>query len=118
MFETTAGITAALRRARDSYDPRTTSLLAVPRGDGVATEPFHPRFLEDLDERRELERLLGLLPDKERALLVLWFTIGKPVTQIARQLRISRVHCYRLKAKAFETMLGALHDRAESRVDA
>lgn len=112
VFETTADIAAALGRVRDSYDPRTTSVLAVPRDGGGVSEPFHARFLDELDERRELERLLDLLPEKERTLLILWFTIGKPVAHIARQLRISRVHCYRLKAKAFETMLSTMREDA------
>ncbi|HEY8201643.1 MAG TPA: hypothetical protein VII47_09840, partial [Actinomycetota bacterium] len=41
---------------------------------------------------------------RERLLLVLWYVSDMPPTVIARQLNVSRVHCYRLRDKALRAL--------------
>ena len=96
----------ALRRVPEVYDPRSTSVLTVRRGGRNGDpNPFRRGFIDDFEERAELMRLLQLLDDRSRMLLVFWFVDGLPVVAISRRLHVSRVHCYRLRDRALRTML-------------
>jgi sigma-70-like protein len=107
-FETTSEIISALRRARDFYDPVTTSLMIIRKNNGSRhDEPFRRGFLTTFEERAYLIGLFRVLEDREQTLLLLWFLGGVPVAQIARRLRMSRVHCYRIKERALHKLLKA-----------
>lgn len=113
MFRTTSDIVEALRRAKEPYDPQTTSLLLVRRtSHDPLSDPFRAGFLQWIEERHELSRLVGSLDERSKQLLLQWFVEDRPVAHIARELGISRVHCYRLKEKALNAMLEASHSRA------
>jgi DNA-directed RNA polymerase specialized sigma24 family protein len=114
LFTTVGEFVAALRRVPECYDPKTTSILFIRGCDGRAeAEPFHGGFLSRFEERAEVIRLLGEIDQRSRRLLVMWFVEGIPVARIARCLRISRVHCYRLKDQALRRMLHDRPDRAD-----
>ena len=104
MFSTPSDIVRALRRYRDCYDPRTTSLMQFGGPSDPHSDPFRKGFIANLEERAELARRLEGLAERERKLLVLWHVEGHPVARIGRMLGISRVHCYRLQKLALEQM--------------
>ena len=106
MFSDAHEIVRALERVRDYYDPRSTSIMTTGGASDPHAEPFRAGFISTLEERTEVVRRLGELDDRSRTLLVLWHIAGKPVTEIARTLKLSRMHCYRLRAAALNTMLG------------
>lgn len=106
LLTTPGEIIRALLRFRDCYDPRTGSLMLVGSGQkDPHGEPFRPGFISGFEERAELQERLSRLEPRERLLLILWYIEGQPVTHIARSLGVSRVHCYRLKRKAFHALL-------------
>jgi DNA-directed RNA polymerase specialized sigma24 family protein len=112
VFKTTRDIVVALRRVKDSYEPRTSSLLLLGRTPyDPGSEPFRAGFLQRIEERQELIRLLGSLDERSRQLMLLWFVEELPVADIARRLDISRVHCYRLKDGALRAMLESSRSR-------
>lgn len=107
-FETPEDVTRALRRYSDIFDPKTGSIImpSGPKFDPGA-EPFRPGFLSWMEERAELvHRMMTRLRSRDRLLLVLWYVSDLPVAKIARSVRVSRMHCYRLRKDA----LGALCD--------
>jgi DNA-directed RNA polymerase specialized sigma subunit len=113
-FRSRHHIIAALERVQDGAPSRTTSLIELGHGDrDPEADPFRPGYLSSLDVRTELTRLLRHVDDRSRRLLVLWFVHGRPVTQIAAELGISRVHSYRLKNKALDVMLQAAREEGE-----
>lgn len=106
LFPTPGHLVHALLRLRDCYDPNTVSVMLVGAGEkDPHGEPFRPGFISHFDERAALQERLFRLEPRERLLVWLWYVEGRPVTQIARALHISRVHCYRLKRTALQTLL-------------
>lgn len=106
MFETPAQVIVALKRYRDVFDPRTTSIITPSRnGHDPHADPFRTGFLAGIQERDELlRRLSERIARRERILLLLWYIADLPVGRIARRLDISRVHCYRLRKQAIESL--------------
>ena len=100
-----ADIVRALIRLGDTVDPRSGSILFLGGTRGSAREPFHPAFLNLIEERAELVRRLSALAPRERLLLYLWYVEGWPVERIAERLQISRVHCYRLRNRALRDLV-------------
>jgi DNA-directed RNA polymerase specialized sigma24 family protein len=114
-METAKDITTGLMRAQSAYDPKTTSLMLPGRGQfNVSSEPFKAGFLDGVEERAILSRLLRLLDERSVKLMLHWYVEQRPVTDIARRLHVSRVHCYRMRNKALSRMVAALREEAES----
>ena len=105
MFVKASDVVRALERVRDSYVPRSTSFMSAARGSDPYADPFRPGFISTFEERHEVLRRLRDLDQRAQHLLLLWYVAGKPVTDIARALRVSRVHCYRIRARAIAAML-------------
>lgn len=106
MFIHPADVVNALRRFRTFYDPKTASILLVGRGGSAQDgDPFRGGFLSTIEERHELLRRLSTLDPRARTLLIMWHVEGVPVASIARTLRMSRVHCYRVQRAALDRML-------------
>jgi DNA-directed RNA polymerase specialized sigma24 family protein len=101
---TEAQIIRALARTRHAVDPRTGSIIFVGGAKSGNKDPFSGAFLAGIEERSELVRRLRLIEPRDRMLLFLWYVEGLPVTTIAQRLGISRVHCYRLRKRAFQQM--------------
>jgi len=97
----------ALRRLPAYYDPRTASVIRLPRGGSgdLHSAGFRPGFIATFEERAELLRRLRRLDERARTLLVLWFVEDRSAPDIARRLNVSRVHCYRLRERALRAML-------------
>jgi DNA-directed RNA polymerase specialized sigma24 family protein len=114
MFETPLAVAVALRRYGEVFDPRTGSIIGVSRGGrDPSGDPFRAGFLGAVEERTELvRRMLARLQPRERLLLVLWYVSDMQPTLIARQLQVSRVHCYRLRDKALRALCDV--ERAEN----
>lgn len=106
----------ALERIEEDPGPGSRSLISVGRVRKDPTgEPFRPGFLKSMERRSELMHLLRRLDQRSQRLLLLWFAQGRPAIEIASQLGISRVHCYRLRNKALDEMLQASEERREAR---
>ena len=97
----------ALGRCRDLDQLHSGSIVYRVSSSGAdrSRDPFHPWLLAGLEERAELADRLHRIGPRERRLLFLWYVEGQPVTAIAKTLGISRVHCYRLRDRAFQAML-------------
>ena len=106
MLETPLAVAVALRNYGEVFDPRTGSVIGVSRGAwDWSGDPFRSGFLGAVEERAELvRRMMGRLQPRERLLLVLWYVSDLQPTVIARQLQVSRVHCYRLRDKALRAL--------------
>jgi DNA-directed RNA polymerase specialized sigma subunit len=115
MFQTRHQVIAAIERVEQGFEPRTSSLLAIDRSqhdpDG---DPFHPGFLSALERRTEVIRLLKAIDPRSRMLLILCFVEGRPMVETAKILKISRVHCYRLRNNALDEMLLASRGSREA----
>src|SRR2546423_4344412 len=74
LFATPAGVISMLRRYRDVFDPRTTSLLLVSRqGFDPSQGPFRAGFLSRLDVREELsQRKAVRLAERESKYPFFW----------------------------------------------
>ena len=106
VFATPQGVAFALKRYRDVFDPKTTSLLEVStdRFD-PARGPFAHNFLGRLEEREELRRRMAeRIPARDRHLLFLWYVADLPPARVASSLRISRTHAYRLRNSALTAL--------------
>ena len=105
----------ALERIEEDPNPGSVSLISVERFERDPTaDPFRPGFLASLDRRTELIELLRRLDQRSQRLLLLWFVHERPPAEIAAELRISRVHCYRLRNRALDEMLQASKVRGET----
>jgi DNA-directed RNA polymerase specialized sigma24 family protein len=91
----------------DWWQPATASVLAVAgaRRDNDFGDGLRSGLVETLDERRELRRRVGLLSDRDRQLLVLWYVVQLPAQDVARTLHVSRRHCFRLRANAIRKVV-------------
>jgi DNA-directed RNA polymerase specialized sigma24 family protein len=111
LFATPEGVAYALKRYRDVFDPKTTSMIQVS-GDAFdpSRGPFSNGFIFRLEEREELRRrMVERVKARERRLLFLWYVADLPPSRVARTLGISRIHAYRLRKEA----LRALSDEEE-----
>lgn len=104
-FETPESVMFALRRYRDVFDAKTSSIIVV------STDRFDPSrgpfgaLVSQLDRREELRRrMIERIPDRERKLLFLWYVADLPPARIAAALEISRMHCYRLRKNALSAL--------------
>lgn len=105
MLDEAVDVIHALVRYEDVFDPKTGSVLVAKRSHGgITAEPFRGELLMRVEERAELRRRLARLDARERELLYLWYVASWPAVRIAQQLRISRVHCYRLRKRALDDM--------------
>jgi len=95
----------ALANYHGSFEPRSGSLMLVSQtGRRATTDGYGYAFLARVEEHEELVRRLRRLEPRERLLLLLWYSEGWAVTDIAARLQISRVHCYRLRDRALDRL--------------
>src|SRR5437764_428144 len=88
-------------------------LLSACRSDGSMRHgPLRTRLPQilagcwsRLDEREELRRRMAdRLAERERKLLFLWYVVELRPGDVARTIRVSRVHCYRLRNDALAAL--------------
>jgi DNA-directed RNA polymerase specialized sigma24 family protein len=97
-----AGVITALLRYTDWWQPGTSSVIQVgpARRNSSHSDGIPLGLLGTLDERTELCRRMQQLSEAERNVLFLWYVRQLAVEDIARELRISRRHCFRRRASA------------------
>jgi DNA-directed RNA polymerase specialized sigma subunit len=107
VLETGREVVRSLVTYSDWWQPATASVLAVAgaRRDSDFGDGLRSGLVETLDERIELRRRVGLLSERDRRLLVLWYVVQLPAQDIATTLRISRRHCFRLRARAIRRIV-------------
>jgi DNA-directed RNA polymerase specialized sigma subunit len=107
VLESRREVVRSLITYSDWWQPATGSVLQVAgaRRDSDFGDGLRTGLVETLDERRELCRRVGQLSDRDRKLLVLWYVVQLPAQDIARTLRISRRHCFRLRASAIRRIV-------------
>jgi len=109
-FDTQESVIRALVRF-DEDSTYSSSVLSIAKGGRRrAADAYGIGFLRRLEEHEELVRRMWRLTERDRLLLVLWYSQGWPVTQIATRLNISRVHCYRLRDRALASILEPSHE--------
>jgi len=97
-----AGVVTALLRYTDWWQPGTSSVIQVgaARRSTWHSDGIPAGLLATLDERTELSRRMQHLTEGERNVLFLWYMRQLAVSDIARELRISRRQCFRRRASA------------------
>ena len=106
MLESFPAVERALHCFSDPYQPRTSSVTTVPQGRAGADRfPFGPALLDRLDERSELRARVALLDDEARIVLARWYLEGARPEVIARDLRRSTRHVYRVRTRAVEAIV-------------
>jgi DNA-directed RNA polymerase specialized sigma24 family protein len=115
VFRTRQQLMDALARLGEDPGPGSISLISVDRVKrATICEPFRPGFLASVDRRSELLALLRRLDERSQRLLLLWFVKDRPPAEIANDLGVSRVHCYRLRNRALDEMLEPGERRRET----
>jgi len=107
MLSSSSQVIRCLITYTDWWQPSSTSFIQVgaARRSTAESDGLRAGLLETLDERTELCRRAGLLDDRLRRILFLWYVAQLPVTQIARETGISARHCQRLRARAVEQIV-------------
>jgi DNA-directed RNA polymerase specialized sigma24 family protein len=107
VLETGRDVVRSLVTYSDWWQPATASVLAVAgaRRDGNFGDGLRSGLIETLDERTELRRRVGLLSERDRRLLLLWYVAQIPAQDIATTLGISRRHCFRLRARVIRKIV-------------
>jgi len=106
MLETYPAVERALQCFTDPYQPRTGSITTVPQGRAGADRfPFGPALLDRLDERTELRARIAYLDHEARVVLARWYLEGARPETIARDLRRSTRHIYRVRTRAVEAIV-------------
>jgi DNA-directed RNA polymerase specialized sigma24 family protein len=100
-------VVQALLRYTDWWQPFSTSVLqvAATRRAGFGGDGIRPGLLETLDERTELQRRMQRIGERDRRLLFLWYVKQLDVRDIARALGISRRQCFRIRARAIQSIV-------------
>ncbi len=91
----------------DWAQPATGSIIqvgAARRANG-AGDGFRQGLIETLDEREELRRRVWRLEDRARRVLFLWYMQQLEVQDIARAVRVSRRHVFRLRSQAVQRIV-------------
>lgn len=111
MLETFPAVERALRTFTDPYQPRSSWVTTIPRGrSGGDRFPFGPALLDRLDERTELRARIAWLAPEARVVLARWYIEGARPEVIARDLRRSVRHVYRVRARAVEQLVALGRD--------
>ena len=106
MLETFPAVERALQCFTDPYQPNTSSITTVPQGRaGAERFPFGPALLDRLEERKELRARMAWLDPEARVVLARWYLEGARPETIARDLRRSVRHVYRVRARAVEQIV-------------
>ena len=72
--------------------------------DSSKRESFAPGFLSSIDCRKEVLKGLKEMDNRQKQILLLYYSFSKPPDDIAKILNISVRHLYRLKKKALDDL--------------
>lgn len=119
MLASVGEVERALWRYTDHLQIRSGSTLGVGSGRPDGTGPAINRaLLDEFDVRQELHARLSWLEEVDREVLFRWYVAGDPPQVIARTLRQSPRHVYRLRAAALRKVvaLGQTNEFADADV--
>ena len=106
MLDSFGAVEEALRCFADPYQPRTSWITTIPRGRAGADRfPFGPALLDRLEERTELRARMAWLDQEAKVVLARWYLEGARPETIAKDLRRSVRHIYRVRARAVEQIV-------------
>jgi DNA-directed RNA polymerase specialized sigma subunit len=90
----------------DWWQVSSTSVIQVgnARRSKNLAAGFRQGLIETLDERTELSRRMTLLSDDDRMLLFLWYVKQLPMSDISREIGLSRRQCSRRRSKAIQNI--------------
>jgi len=96
-----------LKSLNDCYFIKSNFLIChrLKKMDIKGREPFCPGFLDGIETRKELIRRLNKLGKREKIILLLFYTLGKPIEYIECSLSLCCRHCYRIKKRALEKIV-------------
>ena len=99
-------LVATLIRYTDAWQPTTASVYQVgaARRGPSSSDGLRPELLGTLEDRAELCRRMTTLSDRERQVLFLWYVRQLAVVDIAKELRISRRQCFRIRSAALRAL--------------
>jgi DNA-directed RNA polymerase specialized sigma subunit len=114
MLHSPREVIRSLTTYNDWCQPATASVIAVGTARRTRTQHdgLHPNLVDTMDERNELCRRFRLLPERDRLVLILWYLRERSADEIARELDISRRHCFRLRANAVRRIVRIGADEA------
>jgi DNA-directed RNA polymerase specialized sigma24 family protein len=120
MMRDTSMLIATLIRYTDPWQPATSSFYEVgaARRGPSHSDGMRPGLLETLDDRTELCRRMGELSERERRVLFLWYVRQLSAQEIAKELRISRRQCFRIRSAALRALQGETVDPEPEGADA
>lgn len=95
----------ALMRFVEPPSHHRGDVTPVRRKSSVATLGFAPSRLDGMELRSVLARRFKALGPRERLILFRWYVEGASPAQIALEVGVSRVHCYRLRNRALDQLL-------------
>ena len=105
MLETFPSVERALRCYADPYQPHTSSITTIPQTKaGGDRFPFHESLLDNLEERAELRARMAWLDHEAKVVIARWYLEGARPEVIARELRRSVRHVYRVRSRAVESL--------------
>lgn len=107
MLDSYEDVIRTLKSLNDYYFIKSNFIICpkLSRLNIKGREPFCLGFLDSIETRKELIRRLNKLEVKEKTMLVLFYTLNKPIIYIAQKLHLCWRHCYRIKKRALEKIV-------------
>ncbi len=107
MFDSYEEVISTLKSLNDYYYIKSNFIIC-PRLCKLNTgsrELFCFGFLDSIEKKRELVKRLKKLEEREKTVLLLFYSLGKSIGCIGQELHLSCRHCYRIKNKALEKIV-------------
>jgi len=107
MLDSYGEVISALKILNDYYQLKSNFIICpkLRKLNIKGRELFCIGFLDTIDKRKELLRRLNKLEEREKTILLLFYTFGKAMNYIEQEICLSCRHCYRLKNKAIEKII-------------
>jgi DNA-directed RNA polymerase specialized sigma24 family protein len=108
VLRTSSDVVRALLTYTDWWQPSTSSVMQVGAARRVGTgfvDGLPSGLLSTIDVRTELCRRMVQLGERDREVLFLWYVQQLAVGDIARAVRVSRRHCFRLRSAAIRKLV-------------
>jgi DNA-directed RNA polymerase specialized sigma24 family protein len=106
-FPSVPDVVRALVTYTDWWQPLTSSVLQVggARRSSGFDDGIRDGLLDTIDQRSELSRRVRRLEDRDRRILLLWYVKELPAHEVAREVGISRRHCFRRRSAALRALV-------------
>lgn len=107
MFGGVRDVVRALITFTDWWQPLTSSVLQVggARRSSGFDDGIRDGLLDTIGERSELCRRVRLLDERDRRILFLWYVKELPAHEVAKEVGISRRHCFRRRSAALRALV-------------